>query len=319
MKTDLKGQLGRVLHSAVREIRKFAYSRPASSVQKTAPGRRRRVGLALGGGFARGIAHVGVLKVLLENAIPIDAIAGTSAGSLAAAAFASGCSINELTVFARKLRWSRLARWTFSRHGFASNERMEALLLDLLHCRSFEEAKIPLAVVAADLTTGEAVTFRDGGLILPIRASCSFPGLFIPVSYRGRLLVDGVIVGSVPAAALKEMGVDVIVGVHMTGVGARPRPTNLFQVVGESFQILEDRTQSSWRKHCDVVIEPKVFDARWDEFERADDLIAAGEAAARAALPALRSLLQAQPARAKAPSRAVPRPSTAVLQPDVTA
>jgi NTE family protein len=277
------------------------------------------MGLALGGGFARGVAHVGVLKVLLENGIPINALAGTSAGSLAAAAFASGCSIHELVAAARKLRWNRIARWRFSRLGFASNERMESVLSDLLHCRTFEQLKIPLAVVAADVTTGEAVIFREGSLILPIRASCCFPGLFTPIAYRGRLLVDGVVAGSVPVAALQEMDVDVIVGVHMTSTGSRPRPTNLFQVVGESFQIIENLNQSKWRSRCDVVIEPKVQNVRWDEFERADELIAAGEAAARAALPALRLLVQGQTARAPLPSRTARRPSTAVLQPDLTA
>ena len=115
------------------------------------------------------------------------------------------------------------------------------------------------------------------------------------------------------------MDVDVVVGVYMRSVGSRTPPTNFFQVVGESFQILEDRNQSSWRSHCDLVIEPKVQDARWDEFERADDLIAAGEAAARAALPALRRLLQERQPRTTVPSRTVRRPSTAILQPDVTA
>ncbi len=319
MKSDFKVQLGRALRSAIRGIRKFAYNHPVPNTRSQLPGWKPRVGLALGGGFARGVAHVGVLKVLVENGFAIHALAGTSAGSLAAAAFASGCSIEELIAAARKLRWSRLARWRFSLLGLASNERMESFLAELLHCQTFEELKIPLAVVAADVTTGEAVTFRDGSLFPPIRASCCFPGLFSPVLYRERLLVDGVIVGSVPAAALKAMDVDVVVGVYMRSVGSRTPPTNFFQVVGESFQILEDRNQSSWRSHCDLVIEPKVQDARWDEFERADDLIAAGEAAARAALPALRRLLQERQPRTTVPSRTVRRPSTAILQPDVTA
>jgi len=322
MKAEVPAYVGKFLHSAVRRLRQFAYGSPFPAPAKAhdrGVTRLPRVGLALGGGFARGVAHVGVLKVLTENAIPIDALAGTSAGSMAAAAFASGCSIDDMIAAVRKLRWSRIARWTFSRLGFATNERMEAFLADLLRCRTFEQLKIPLAIVAGDVVTGKAVTFREGNLITPVRASCCFPGLFTPVEYQGRLLVDGVVVGSVPATALREMGVDVIVGVHMSGDGTPPpRPTNLFQIVGESFQIIQNLNQANWRSQCDLVIEPKVLDVRWDEFERGEDLIAAGEAAARAALPALRLLLKM---RRGIPvplvTRSAPRTSPAALEPDL--
>ena len=317
MKTEVPAHLGRLLRSAVSLLRDFAY-KPQNPIITSAPkpetSRRPRMGLALGGGFARGVAHVGVLKVFSENAIPIDALAGTSAGSLVAAAFASGCSIEEIVAAARKLRWNRFARWTFSRLGFASNERMEALLLDLLHCRTFEDLKIPLAVVAGDVTTGEAVIFREGNLILPVRASSSFPGLFTPVEYQGRLLVDGVVVAGVPVAALQDMDVDLVVGVNVTGHGNSRRPTNLFQIVGESFQIIQNLNQANWRSRCDVVIEPNVLGTRWDEFERGDELIAAGEAAARAALPALRLLLKMRPAGKQVSSRTAPLPRKAVFE-----
>jgi NTE family protein len=174
--------------------------------------------------------------------------------------------------------------------------------------------------VAGDVTTGEAVIFREGNLITPVRASCCFPGLFTPVEYRGRLLVDGVIVGSVPVMALQQMNVDVIVGVHMTGNGnPPPRPTNLFQIVGESFQIIQNLNQAHWRSQCDLVIEPNVLDIRWDEFERGDELIAAGEAAARAALPALRLLLEVRAANSTQPTRSTQPRSAAVLEPGAAA
>ena len=152
----------------------------------------------MGGGFARGFAHIGVLKVLSENRIPIDSLAGTSIGSLVAAAYASGCSIQEMAAAARTIRWSKFARWTLPRLGFATNERLEGLLLKTLRCRTFEQLKLPLAVVAADVTTGEAAIFREGDLVMPLRASCAFPGLFVPIEYGGRLLVDGAVVSSVP-------------------------------------------------------------------------------------------------------------------------
>ncbi len=315
MRSDFKGRWVDAWRSAVRGIRRFAYSPKASPLQVQKPAARPRVGLALGGGFARGIAHVGVLKVLIESGIPIDTIAGTSAGSIAAAAFASGCTIEEMIAAVHKLRWHKFARWTFSRLGFATNERMESLLPQMLRCRTFEQTKIPLAIVAADLTTGEAVTFREGSLIQPVRASCCFPGLFIPVEYRGHRLVDGVIVGALPVEALRKMNVDVIIGVHLKGNGSSSAPTNLFQIVGESFQIIQDRNQSCWRDNCDLVIEPDVLHVRWDDFERADELVAAGEVAARAALPALRHLLEQGEPQAALVSKKVQSTSTPVLEP----
>ena len=227
LRSQLEAQLGIVLRAAIRKLRKFAYSRPIPASQGKQPLRRPRLGLALGGGFARGIAHIGVLKVLVENQIAIDALAGISSGSIAAAAFASGCTIEEMTLAARELRWSRFARWTFPRLGFATNERMDSLLAEILHCQTFDQLKIPLAVVAGDLRTGEAVIFREGDLKMPVRASCSFPGLFVPIEYDGRLLIDGAIVTSVPVSALSD--VDLIVAAHVQSYALRRRPSSLWR------------------------------------------------------------------------------------------
>ncbi len=313
MKSSMTGQLVKVLRSAAQGIRKFAYARPATNLHPSH--RRLRLGLALGGGFARGIAHVGVLKALVENGIPIDAIAGTSAGSIAAAAFASGCTIEEMVATVRKLRWHKFARWTFSRLGFATNERMESLLPEMLRCRTFEQTRIPLAIVATDIASGKGVIFREGDLVPPVRASCCFPGLFVPVEYRGRRLVDGVVVAGLPVEPLREMNVDIIIGVHLKSNGSSAAPTNLFQVVGESFQIMQDRNQSNWRSDCDLVIEPEVLQFSWDDFGRADELVAAGESAARAALPAIRKLLDEGTVRAATPHEKVSRVKTPVLEP----
>jgi NTE family protein len=290
LKSKGTAQLGRVLRAVVRELREFAYTRPIRGVQGEQPGRRPRLGLALSGGFARGLAHIGVLKVFVENQIAIDALAGTSTGSIVAAAFASGCTIEEMATIARQTRWSSFARWTIPRLGFATNERMESFLLKTLPCRTFEQLKLPLAIVTADLRTGQAVIFRDGDLMIPLRASCSFPGLFVPIEHHGRLLLDGAIVNNVPVSALP--GMDLTVAVHIRSNGLHRRPTSLFEVVGESFRITLNSNQSSWREHCDLTIEPEVADYRWDDFGHADELMAAGEIAAKEALPALRRLLR---------------------------
>ena len=135
------------------------------------------IGLALGGGFARGIAHVGVLKVLEEENIPIRCIAGTSVGALIGAAYCSGISAAELEQVAARVRFKHIARWTLSRYGFASNQRMIGFLNQLLKVKTFEELRIPLAVTATDFSTGEGVVFHSGPLIDPVRASCAYPGM----------------------------------------------------------------------------------------------------------------------------------------------
>ena len=150
------------------------------------------------------------------------------------------------------------------------------------------------------------VIFREADLITPLRASCSFPGLFVPIEYGGRMLVDGAIVNSVPVSALS--GVEVVVAVHIRSNCLERRPTNLFEIVGESFRITQNLNQSSWRNRSDLVIEPELTDFRWDDFGRAGELIAAGEMAARQALPGLRKLLRertAQGMRGAQPRRVV--------------
>ena len=250
-----------------------------------------RIGLALGGGFARGLAHIGVLKVLVENHIPISAIAGTSVGSIVGAAFASGAAPEEMKEKARDIRWRSFARWTIHRMGMAKTDRMDEMLLQLFHALRFEDLAIPLHILATDLVTGEPVIFTSGDLIPAVRGSCSFPGLFVPVEYQGRMLVDGALIASVPAVALRGAGVDAIIGVYLKTVGHRYVPANLFQVVGQAFQITESRNASTWRNDCDVVIEPELSDYTWDDYGKIDEMIAEGERAARVCLPSVLRLL----------------------------
>ena len=144
------------------------------------------IGVALGGGFARGIAHIGVLKVLEEENIPVRVIAGTSVGALIGACYCSGLTLAEMQDVAHNTRFTSFARWTLSRCGFASNDRMIAFLTRTLKCKTFEELRIPLGVTATDFNSGEAVVFHSGSVIDPVRASCAYPGMFLPVEIRGR-------------------------------------------------------------------------------------------------------------------------------------
>jgi len=254
------------------------------------PAVRPKIGLALGGGFARGVAHAGVLDVFERNGIPIHCITGVSAGSIVAAAYASGASPAEIAHAGCAMRFGDVARWSLCRMGFVVSERMKRFLERLLKAYRFEEMRYPLGVIATDLCTGQPVRFRDeGDVFLPIRASCSYPGLFQPVRYNGRLLVDGAMSMEIPAALARHLGATHVISVHLPAQAGDKAPTNVFQVVNRCFQIMQSRTEESWRSAADLVIAPDVRSIQWDGFTCGPELLDAGEEAALAALPAIRS------------------------------
>jgi NTE family protein len=253
---------------------------------EVAPLARPKLGLALGGGFARGMAHIGVLKVLEEEQIPVDYIAGTSVGAAIGALYCSGVSAKELEELAAILKFSHIARWTLSRLGLCSNDRLAGLLAKTLKVKTFEELKIPLAVSATDFVTGESVLFTSGPLVDPVRASCAYPGVFLPVNVQGRLMVDGLLAHPVPATPLKQLGAEKVIAVYFSShwVGATG-PKHFMDVIGQCFSIAQARMCELWQVNADIILEPAVELFAYDDFQRAPELIKAGEACARAALP----------------------------------
>jgi NTE family protein len=276
-------------------------TRQGHAVRKTlnegaaAVSRRAGIGLALGGGFARGFAHLGVLQVLEQNHIPISHIAGTSVGSILGAAYASGAPLAHIIETCRKLRFRDIARWRVSRLGLASNQRLENLIERVFESRQFENLRIPLAVVATDLTSGEPVVFTQGNLVDAIRASCAFPGLFEPVEIGTRCLADGGLVAPVPTHAARELGAATVIGVSV-GMqdGHRGAPTNIFQVVSRAVNAAQKHQLEIWERHADLVLRPDVQSLAWDDFHRAEEAIAAGASAALRALPRIEKLLGQQ-------------------------
>jgi NTE family protein len=259
-----------------------------------------RIGLALGGGFARGIAHIGVLRALEKNNIPIHAVAGVSSGAMVAAAMASGSSADEIQRVALSMKFRDVARWTVNLLGLAGNDRMVTFLARLLKTNRFEEMQIPLAIVATDLVKGQPVTFHGkGDVVAPIRASCAYPGLFLPLRYQGRMLVDGFVSMEVPAAPLLQMGADRVISVVIPNQEGNGDYGNMFSVVSRCFQLMSARTENSWRRYSNIVISPPVADMSWDSFASANRLIELGEQSAMAAMPQIKRWL-AQPAPAAA-------------------
>jgi NTE family protein len=169
---------------------------------------------------------------------------------------------------------------------------MISFLTRFLKVKTFEELRIPLGVTATDFNTGEGVVFHSGSIIDPVRASCAYPGMFLPVQMRGRYLVDGMLSHPVPTQPLREMGAERVLAVHLKGTWANGGPPrHLFDVIGQSFAIAQDAMSTVWRQAADLVIEPDVAGFAYDDFKRADDLVRVGEVAMKSALPEVRKWL----------------------------
>lgn len=269
------------------KIRAFAYrSEPQRS-------ERPRVGVALAGGFARGIAHIGVLRVLREAGIPIDCVAGTSVGALIGAAFCGGASLEEMEKIGAVTTFADFGRWTPSWLGLATNQRIEKFLARFTPVRTFEGLQIPMAIATTDIIEGVTVYYSHGDVIPPLRASCAYPGLFVPIQYESRTLVDGFLTAPVPIEGVLLLGADIVIAVYLES-GNIEQPRTLTDILSRSFNIMQRHADFAWRAQADIVVEPDVKQFVWDDFTKTPDLVAAGEVAALHALPQIRAALRGE-------------------------
>ncbi|MDQ2747771.1 MAG: patatin-like phospholipase family protein [Acidobacteriota bacterium] len=255
---------------------------------------RKKVGIALSGGAARGFAHLGVLKVLREHGVAIDCIAGTSAGSIVGAAFAGGLSIEKIVEMGRQMSWFRMAKFSYSPKGFLSNAAMGNFLRENFPYDRFEDLPIPFAAVTCDLQTGEAVILRNSGdLIDAVRASCAIPGIFTPVEIDGRRLFDGGVVANVPTKAVKQLGAEFVIAVDVLASGATywGTPSTLIGIFFQSTMMLLRAASKAHHYRADVVIVPKIAHLRPDEIGKIDEFIKAGEEAALGKIDEIKKLL----------------------------
>lgn len=246
-----------------------------------------RVGIALSGGIAKVLAHVGVLQALEESGVPLHAVAATSGGSIVGAFFAAGWTPAQLAEVAQDVSWKRLTRVTLPRLGLLSNERMESFVTDRLGDARFEELKLPFAVIAANLTTGQKAVFRTGRIGPPIRASCSIPQLFSPVVINGDVLADGGLVEYLPIETLDDLGCDVKIGVNLGGIRnwRGNDPKNLFEVALRVVSFVSQRNAALSEQHADVVIRPDLTEFGPYDLHRSAEMIRVGYEAGRAAAP----------------------------------
>jgi len=265
-----------------------------------------RVGLALGGGVARGLAHIGVLSVLEEAGVPIDCIAGTSMGAIIGSAYCAGLSVSELRDIAARTGWWSVSRPIPSAGGLVTFARMERWIEDNIGEFDVRDLAIPFAAVASDLISGERVVLWRGRLCSAVRASCSVPGFAPPVELDGRMLVDGGITDNIPADVARMLGADYVIGVDVFMPAMRRHLGPLGQGIAAIETLVRHAGQGS--NECDCLIVPPMEGRSYFRFASHKELIALGEEATRRRLPIILEAL----ARAERGERA-PRVADPVL------
>ena len=261
----------------------------------------KKIGLALGGGAARGLAHIGVLEVLEREGIPVDMIAGTSAGAAIGALYAEGRTAGQIKELALNTGWRQLVSLvdlTLPRSGLIEGTKVKNLLKSIIGDISFSDLKIPLACVATDIRSGEEVVISDGPVLEGVRASISIPAIFTAVKRQDRYLVDGGLVNPVPVSTVRKMGADLVIAVNVIPpMGVRIQPSEgakapgIFQAMLHSLYIATYSLVRSSLVKADIVIEPKLPHIGYGDFHRISDSIRQGELSAQALVEQIKQQL----------------------------
>jgi NTE family protein len=295
----LRGAIGRVLPVVwVMGLVACAGTPPTPSLPDVAvePARELRVptwGLALGGGAARGFAHLGVLQVLEENGLRPQRVAGTSAGSLVAAMYATGMKMDELERVALSMEEATLTDWSLPilGRGVLRGDALERYVRQAVSGRTLESMVLPLGILATDLQTGRGVLFRRGDAAIAVRASSAVPGVFTPVMIAGREYVDGGLVAPVPVSQVRDMGAEVVLAVDISKGPETAPVSGALSVLLQTFDIMGQSINQHELAKATVVLRPALGGVGSADFASRRQAIAAGRAAMQAALPQLRAAL----------------------------
>lgn len=247
-----------------------------------------RVGLALGGGAARGFAHIGVIQVLEENGIKVDLVAGTSAGSLVASLYASGKSGREMQTLSDTMDEGAITDWSFPLRGLIRGEALARFIRDKTGGKNIEQMAVPLGIVATDLSDGSSILFRSGDTGTAVRASSAVPAVFQPVRIGQREFVDGGLVSPVPVRFAKEMGAQFVIAVDITSPPEKDPPGDAFRMLMQTFSIMGRSINMFELREADVVIRPKLDNVGSADFTARRRAVQAGREAAQAILPLLK-------------------------------
>ena len=250
------------------------------------------IGLALGAGSARGLAHIGVLKALEEEEIKIDYIAGTSAGAIIGGFYAAGLDLHMLERLATHLEWDNLTDITLPRQGLIAGDKMKEFFQLLTKRKEFSDLELPFAAVATDIEKGENVVIDSGSVAEGLRASMSVPGVFVPHKLEDRLLVDGALLNRIPTAEVRNLGADIVIGVEVSPIDSQSRAVNnIFDVIMNSIDIMQQELAQSKRVGADLLIEPDLAGIGATELERSQECINFGYQAAQENIEAIKKLI----------------------------
>lgn len=264
---------------------------PPPTAVPQAPPRKPKIGLALGGGAARGFAHIGVIKMLEAQGIVPDYVVGTSAGAVVGALYAGGFDAFAMQKLAIQLDETLFADWTLRGPGLLKGEALQSFVNKHLRQRPLERLKLPFGAVATDLNSGERVFFRTGDSGMAVRASAAVPGIFQPVAINGRLYVDGGLTSPVPVRAAREMGADFVIAVDISAIPDGQPVDSMSAILWQTTTIMGGVIGKSELAGADVVIRPRLpYVKSWD-FAARHEAVIEGERAALAALPGIRQKL----------------------------
>ncbi|MFC0676423.1 patatin-like phospholipase family protein [Lysobacter korlensis] len=264
---------------------------PAKPVVAPASVPQVRIGLALGGGAAKGFAHIGVIKMLEANGIRPDVVSGTSAGSVVGALYASGMDAFQMQTKAFELDEASIRDVSLFSGGVVKGEKLQGYVNELVGQRKLEAMKRPLAVVATRLEDGQRTVFTRGNTGQAVRASSSIPGVFEPVKIGKATYVDGGVVSPVPVDAARELGAEFVIAVDISSKAGGKAPSSLFGNVNQSITIMGQKLGALELQRADAVIRPAVLDIGATDFEAKNRAILEGERAALAALPQIKAKL----------------------------
>ncbi|QED47427.1 patatin-like phospholipase family protein [Cytobacillus dafuensis] len=252
---------------------------------------RPRIGLALGSGGARGFAHLGVIRILKEEGIPIDLIAGSSMGAMVGCFYGAGLNIDRLYKLSKAFKRKYYLDFTIPKMGFIAGKRVKELIRVFTHGKTLEQLELPVSVVATDLMTGEKVVFTKGSIADAVRASISIPGIFVPEKLNGRLLVDGGVVDRVPVSVVKEMGADIIIAVDVSHVKINTDITTIYDVIMQSLDIMQMELVSHREIESDIMVRPRVEMYSSRAFTNIEDIIRIGEEETRKHIDKIKELM----------------------------
>ncbi|KAF0812032.1 putative NTE family protein [Andreprevotia sp. IGB-42] len=253
-----------------------------------------KIGIALGGGAARGFAHIGVIKMLEANGIHLDVVAGTSAGSVVGSLFASGLDAFQLQENSFSLDEAKIRDVSLMSGGLVKGQKLQDYVNGLIGGRPIEKLARPFAAVTTELETGRRTVFVKGNTGMAVRASSSIPGVFEPVLINGKKYVDGGVVSPVPVDAARELGADIVIAVDISARPDGKSPTSMLGIASQSIMIMGQKLGEQELARADVVIRPRVGKIGPADFDQKNTAILEGEKAALAALPQIRARIEAK-------------------------